>query len=147
MTDNNSSSTRFQRRRTPSFWFGRLSRGMANRIGTAIRKNVAMNTETYVKFLKRIQLRILASTNDKDTARWIIGGFYFCVYSRFLSNRLAEIRGRDPFLITLDHNLGLHPGFEEYCSNCFWYRTTHQNPESRLRLKITRKKPHKRILS
>ena len=60
-----------------------------------IRKNVTENTETYVKFLKRIQLQILASTNDKDTARWIIGGFYFC------ASYVSSLRGEEGFLLDI----------------------------------------------
>ena len=55
VADDNSSSTRFQSGGTSSFWFGRFFRGMANRMDTDIRKNVAVSMETYAKFLHRIQ--------------------------------------------------------------------------------------------
>ena len=95
VADDNSSTERFQQGGTSSFWFGRLNRGMAIRMGTDIRKNVAVSTATYAKFLKRIESRIRASTNDKDTARWIIGGFYFCV------SYVSSLRGEEGFLLDI----------------------------------------------
>jgi len=93
VVDDNSSTERFKEGGTSSFWFGRLNRGMAIRIGTDIRKNVAVSTATYSKFLKRIQSRILASTND--TARWIIGSFYFCM------SYVSSLRGEESFLLDI----------------------------------------------
>ena len=102
VADDNSSSTSFQIGGTSSFWFGRFSQGMANRMGTDTRKNVAVNTETYVKFLNRIQSRVLASTNDKETAPWIIGGLYFCV------SYVSSLQREEVFLLDIISKLREH---------------------------------------
>ena len=65
-------------------------------MGSDIRKNVAVSTATFAKFIHRIESRILASTNDKDTARWIIEGFYFCV------SYVSSLRGEEGFLLDID---------------------------------------------
>jgi len=95
VADDNGSTTRFQGGGTSSYWFNRFTQGIGNRMGSDFRKNVAVSTELYVKFLNCFEDKIRVSKNDKEMGRWVIGGAYFCF------SNVCLLRGEEGFLLDI----------------------------------------------
>ena len=95
VADDNGSTTRFQGGGTSSYWSNRFTQGIGNRMGSDIRKNVAVSTELYVKFLNRFEDKIRMSDDEKEMGRWVIGGAYFCF------SYVCSFRGEEGFLLDI----------------------------------------------
>jgi len=95
VADDNGSTTRFQGGGTSSYWFNRFTQGIGNRMGSDIRKNAAVSTEVYVKFLSRVEDKIRGSKTEKEMGRWVIGGAYFCF------SYVCSLRGEEGFLLDI----------------------------------------------